>query len=161
MENGQGPLKVLQRVPKPLRQTLPRNLMADVQCPLLSPFLSQQLRSQTNPRAVQPEEAVQVQTQADFTQKNRWGKKGGGSATEKTGPRGGAGKKKASHENVLFYLWKINSACSFIILPFLETLSSIKAANAWEATKCSFLENLLLSVNIRISGQPRFPFPFP
>lgn len=107
MENGQGPLKVLQRVPKPLRQTLPRNLMADVQCPLLSPFLSQQLRSQTNPRAVQPEEAVQVQTQADLTQKNRWGKKGGGSATEKTGPRGGAGKKKQAMKMSCFIYGKL------------------------------------------------------
>lgn len=41
-------------------------------------------------------------------------------------------------ENVWFYLWKINSAYDFIIIPFLETLTPINVVKVWEATKCLF-----------------------
>lgn len=66
------------------------------------------------------------------------GKGGACSVAERTHPHDGAGN--TSHENVLFYLWKINSACNFIILPFLETLTPIDAVNVWEDTKCPFLK---------------------
>lgn len=56
--------------------------MTNVQSHPLSPFPSHQLRSQVNPRASQAEETVQVQTQANLNQKDRWGKKGACSVTE-------------------------------------------------------------------------------
>lgn len=62
--------------------------------------------------------------------------------------------QKKQYENVWFYLWKINSAYDFIIIPFFETLTPINVVKVWEATKCLFffgLVNLLFSRNIHIS----------
>lgn len=46
--------------------------------------------------------------------------------------------EKTICENVWFYLWKINSAYDFIIIPFLETLTPISVVKVWEAIKCLF-----------------------
>lgn len=67
--------------------------------------------------------------------------------------------EKTICENVWFYLWKINSAYNFIIIPFLETLTPINVVKVWEATKCLFFFfNLLLSINI-LDGQHGQDFP--
>ena len=136
MENGQYTLKVFRMVPKTLRHILPRMLLTNVQCHPSLLFPSQHLirwitqgciaranSPGSNPWPASPEEV-------------EWEKGGTCSVAKRTHPHDGAGK--ASHENVLFYLWKINSACNFIILPFLETLTPIDAVNVWEATKCPF-----------------------
>lgn len=139
MENGGYKMKVCLRVPRTFRHSLPRMLVTNVQCHPLLPFPSHQLKSQVNPSGLYNQRRQsRFKPWPDSLKGEDWGKGGLCSVAERTHPHDGAGK--ASHENVLFCLWKINSACNFIILPFLETLTPIDAVNVWEATKCPFLK---------------------